>query len=131
MLDKKTVLERMFQRAKLEISANFKTVSIKGTATCDFVLDSKGGNMLRAKFGHGVKAILKIEQYGITWRAEEAKEEKEEPNTEQSKKAKSPSKREIAVKKWRQKNPEGSKKRCARETGISLPTIRRYWNETK
>ena len=131
MLDKKIVLEKMILRGKLEISADFKTVSIKGIAACDSVLAQNGDSMLRAKFGNGVKAILKLEQYGETWEAEEAKEETSKVNTEHIKKAKSPSKREIAVKKWRQKNPEGSKKRCARETGFSLPTIRRYWNETK
>ena len=132
MLEQKKVMEKMFQRGKLEISANFKTVSIKGIAACDSVLAQNGGSMLRAKFGNGVKAILKLDQYGKTWEAEEAKEEAAETPTKQTQNAQIKiSRKEQTIKRWRQKNPEGSKKRCSRETGISLPTIRRYWNSTE
>ena len=37
-----------------------------------------------------------------------------------------PDKKEI-IKKWREKNPKGKKIDCIRETGISKPTVLKWW----
>lgn len=34
----------------------------------------------------------------------------------------------LVIREWRAVNPEGSKAQCRRETGISRPTIDKYWN---
>lgn len=36
---------------------------------------------------------------------------------------------EITVKNWRINNPSGRKIDCYKETGISRPTINKYWEE--
>lgn len=40
-----------------------------------------------------------------------------------------PVKRRQEVITWRKEHPDGTKSQCKDETGISYPTIRRYWNE--
>lgn len=35
---------------------------------------------------------------------------------------------QLTVYEWRQENPEGTKSRCKRETGLSYPTIRKWWD---
>ena len=40
-----------------------------------------------------------------------------------------PTKKEI-VQEWRKNNPEGTKKECKAQTGLTYPTIRKWWNET-
>lgn len=34
----------------------------------------------------------------------------------------------LRVYRWRQKNPAGTKKSCKEETGLTYPTIRKWWN---
>lgn len=34
-----------------------------------------------------------------------------------------------AVQKWRSNNPQGKKIDCSKETGLSRPTVDRYWNQ--
>lgn len=36
--------------------------------------------------------------------------------------------KEKEVKEWRRQNPNGTKAECIRETGISKPTVYKYWN---
>ena len=33
------------------------------------------------------------------------------------------------VEEWRDQNPNGSKRQCKDETGLTYPTIRKWWNE--
>ena len=35
---------------------------------------------------------------------------------------------EKIVREWRQQHPDGSKKECKDATGLSYPTIRKWWN---
>lgn len=35
------------------------------------------------------------------------------------------------VKEWRRNNPEGRKWQCFQDTGLSRPTIDKYWNEVE
>lgn len=37
-------------------------------------------------------------------------------------------KKDNIVRNWRASNPNGTKKQCRDETGLSYPTIRKYWN---
>ena len=39
-----------------------------------------------------------------------------------------PDKQKI-VEEWRDQNPNGSKRQCKDETGLTYPTIRKWWNE--
>lgn len=41
-----------------------------------------------------------------------------------------PNKQEI-VTKWREEHPEGSKADCVRETGLTKPTVYKWWNQDK
>ena len=92
-----------------------------------------------------------LEEYGIAWEAEEAEEEETaaaeaaqgaeqaaEPPAEATAAAEAleavkiedsgrKSKHGEAVKQWRVEHPTGSKKGCARDLGVSLPTVRRHW----
>ncbi len=61
------------------IHARYDEVSIDGTARCDHVAGSTGKMKLRAKFGHGVKAILDFDDYGAHWTAEAAADDREQP----------------------------------------------------
>ena len=38
---------------------------------------------------------------------------------------------EQTVKEWQQAYPEGRKADCIRETGLSKPTVYKWWNEGK
>lgn len=140
MLDKGQVIERMKQRGALEISAYFDTVALSGRAYCDSVIGAQGKVKLRAKFDNGIKAVLLLEEYGITWEAEEAAEEEageaaevvagiteETPAQEAAECEVKKSQHGEAVRLWREEHPAGSKKGCARDLGISLPTVRRHW----
>ena len=145
MLDKEIVIDRMRQGGTLEITAHFETVAINGRAVCDRVIGTQGKEKLRAKFGSGIKAVFLLEEYGETWEAEEAAEETGEQETgpfdgaeaaHTDERKEPPEKRADSgrkthletVQRWRAEHPAGSKKACARETGLSLPTIRRHWN---
>lgn len=79
-----------------------------------------------------------LEEYGEAWEAEEAEEE--ETAGEQAEEAPAAaeaaqiekgngrkSQHGEAVQRWRAKHPTGSKKGCARDLGVSLPTVRRHW----
>ena len=158
MLTKEQVIEQMERHGALEIMAHFDTVAISGRAFCDAVAGTQGKKKMRAKFSHGIKAILLLEEYGETWEAEEAEEEDitEEQAEETTAEAEAAQRAEQAaeppaeagtvaeaaqidkgsgrksqhgeaVKRWRAEHPTGSKKGCARELGISLPTVRRHW----
>ena len=35
---------------------------------------------------------------------------------------------EQTVRDWREQNPNGSKRQCKDETGLTYPTIRKWWN---
>lgn len=39
--------------------------------------------------------------------------------------------KEDIVLEWKNKNPNGTKKQCKEETGLTYPTIRKYWNKVK
>ena len=147
MLTKEQVIEQMERHGALEIMAHFDTVAISGRAFCDAVAGTQGKKKMRAKFSHGIKAILLLEEYGIAWEAEEATAEAEaaqgaeqaaEPPAEATAAAEAleavkiedsgrKSKHGEAVKQWRLEHPTGSKKGCSRDLGFSLPTVRRYW----
>lgn len=140
MLTKEQVIEQMERHGALEIMAHFDTVAISGRAFCDAVAGTQGKKKMRAKFSHGIKAILLLEEYGIAWEAEEAEEEEtaEEQAEEATAEAEAleavkiedsgrKSKHGEAVKQWRVEHPTGSKKGCARDLGVSLPTVRRHW----
>lgn len=49
------------------------------------------------------------------------------PNGEWRNKAGAPTKKEL-VQEWRKQNPNGKKIDCERETGLSRPTILKWWN---
>jgi len=36
--------------------------------------------------------------------------------------------KEAEVKRWRQQHPDGTKAECIKETGISKPTVYKYWS---
>ena len=38
--------------------------------------------------------------------------------------------KKLTVFRWRQGHPEGSKADCIRDTGLSKPTVYKWWNET-
>ena len=56
------------------IMAEFEDVRLHGVARCDHVSGASGKTKLRAKFGHGIKAILDFDEYGDSWQAEAAEE---------------------------------------------------------
>ncbi len=78
MISKAQVIERMHSGGKLEITTRFDTVELFGVAVCDTVYGSEGREKLRAKFGHGIKAVLELRDYGKLWDAEEAPQEETE-----------------------------------------------------
>lgn len=39
------------------------------------------------------------------------------------------SKQRLIVEEWQQKHPDGRKADCIRETGLSKPTVYRWWKE--
>ena len=55
---------------------------------------------------------IKDKQKGTNWRDNNGR-----PSAEQ------------IVKEWRDQNPNGSKRQCKDETGLTYPTIRKWWNE--
>lgn len=66
------------------------------------------------QFARGIKNLKK--QMG-----EEVNEGRPKGKSEQSKK----------IEEWRKANPNGTKAQCIRETGISKPTVYRWWEERK
>lgn len=133
MLKKEQIANLLVLGGTAIIAVKFETVELKGRAMIDSV-EYRGTRRLRAKFGHGIKAILLMDEYGNTWTAEKAPDPEleaadEEETTEPQEKKISPNC--IMVQKWRTENPQGSRKRCALETHISLPTVKRYWDEDR
>lgn len=144
MLDKEQIAEAMRQRRALNITAQFDTVKIQGLAVCDSVTGAQGKIKFRAKFSHGIKAVLLLEEYGEQWEAreyfsEEARpqvDEEERREVAEERKAKTETKETDRsntqygnVQKWRADHREGSKKGCARDLGISVQTVRRHWEK--
>ena len=78
MISKAQVIERMHSGGKLEITTRYDNVELFGVAVCDTVHGSEGREKLRAKFGHGIKAVLEMRDYGKLWDAEEAPQEEAE-----------------------------------------------------
>ncbi len=78
MLNLEAVIERANRHGELEIDADYGTVTINGRAVCDCVYGGGGCLKIRARFGKGIKAILDIDQYGMTWEAEEIEEVEED-----------------------------------------------------
>ncbi len=69
------VMERMIKGGGvLRLSVHYDSVALRGTAQCDLVTGASGKPMLRAKFGHSVKAILDFDLYGNFWEIEEQSE---------------------------------------------------------
>ena len=149
MMNSEQVAEKMQQGGKLDISAQFDGVMIHGIAAVDAVIGTRGKVKMRARFGHGIKAVFELGEYGECWQAEAVTEEQPAATvTASTTEAGSASATICAetepapaaegqhsanydrVQRWRRDNPAGSKKACARETALSLPTIRRYWNGT-
>ena len=158
MLDREQVIEKMQQGGKLDICAQYEGVTINGIAAVDAVIGTRGKVKMRARFGHGIKAVFELGEYGEQWRAAAVTEE--QPAAEEQRQdtprdaaticgsasatveaSGSHTRRGTAaegvhsgnyerVQRWRRDHPTGSKKACARETALSLPTIRRYWNGT-
>lgn len=87
MISKEQVIERIHKGARLEIAARFDAVELRGLAVCDAVIGSEGREKLRAKFGHGIKAVLELRDYGKRWEAEEAPEMPAPPPKEKTKAA--------------------------------------------
>ena len=49
-------------------------------------------------------------------------------NEEKGKALQGRSTKEIEVQQWRYEHPTGSKADCIRDTGLSRPTVKKYWN---
>ncbi len=62
--------EAQKQVGAMQIKAAFEGVSLSGAATCDHVSGGGGKIKLRARFGHGIKAVLDFDEYGESWEAE-------------------------------------------------------------
>ena len=60
----------------LVIMAEYEGLKLNGVARCDHVNGAGGKVKLRAKFGHGVKAILDFDDYGEGWTAEATADER-------------------------------------------------------
>ena len=65
----------MQQGGKLDISAQFDGVMIHGIAAVDAVIGTRGKVKMRARFGHGIKAVFELGEYGECWQAEAVTEE--------------------------------------------------------
>ena len=71
MLKKEQIANLLVLGGTAIIAVKFETVELKGRAMIDSV-EYRGTRRLRAKFGHGIKAILLMDEYGNTWTAEKA-----------------------------------------------------------
>ena len=63
-------LSQIADGAMMKISMYYDTVTLHGIARCDLVKGGGGILKLRARFAHGVKAVLDFEHYGKYWEAE-------------------------------------------------------------
>ena len=70
MLDSLEIKACGIRGESLRLTVHYESVTLEGVARCDIVNGSGGRPMLRAKFGHSIKAILDFETYGIRWEAE-------------------------------------------------------------
>lgn len=71
MLMRQEVHGRMIAGGELRLNVHYPDgLTLRGTAQCDAVCGSRGKLMLRARFGHSIKAILDFASYGETWEAE-------------------------------------------------------------
>ena len=77
-MSKAAVEETMERKGTLLINANYNTVELDGYAVCDTVKGANGEEKLRAKFGHGIKAILSLTEYGEKWFAIEPTDEEDD-----------------------------------------------------
>ena len=75
MLDREQVIEKMQQGGKLDICAQYEGVTINGIAAVDAVIGTRGKVKMRARFGHGIKAVFELGEYGEQWRAAAVTEE--------------------------------------------------------
>ena len=69
-LSKGEVIECVNQRGELRIAVSYNSVTLEGVAVCDPLSGGMNQPLVRAKFGHSIKAILKLEEYGRSWKAE-------------------------------------------------------------
>ena len=70
MLNEQEIMGCAFTGEKLRVNVHYDTVELSGVARCDIVTGMCGRPMLRAKFGHSIKAILDFDLCGKFWEAE-------------------------------------------------------------
>lgn len=130
MLGKEQVEKLIKTGGTAVITAKYGNVELKGLAKIDSVFNKE--IKLRAIFGHGIKAILTLDEYFSAWTADPAEEwEPEETGQPENEPEKKISPNCIAVQRWRIENPNGSKNRCVIECGLSRGTVIRYWDEDR
>lgn len=70
MLSREELIEHINKRQPMRITAQYDAVSVAGIADCDGLNGGRGCALVRAKFKHSIKAILPLDEYGKTWKAE-------------------------------------------------------------
>ncbi len=56
---------------KMDVRISYDSLSLTGIARVDYVVGAGGKRKLRAKFEHGVKAILEPNDQGKNWEVKE------------------------------------------------------------
>ena len=69
MIKRRELLARARCGEMLDIRVKHDNLLLRGLAWCDTVSCGKGAEKIRAKFPHGVKAILDMEDYAEGWKA--------------------------------------------------------------
>lgn len=67
MLSRSEVIHQAQGLAVFRLKIRYDDAMIEGVAKCDLVSGSRRSVKLRARFGHGIKAILNFDDYGGEW----------------------------------------------------------------